>query len=163
MMGLDRATRKDVRPTRGELARMEPMLEEALDAGFVGMSSQQLLFDKTRRRDLPVAHAAVDLRHGARTSPLELAILRRRGTESCSRAPTSRTRSPWFRSCVASLGVGRRRLKTSLLSAADVKSLPAGHLSDGRAGADVNAARRRLPLAASAGAVRGVRRRISTW
>src|SRR5690606_5777092 len=45
-MGLDRATRKEVRPTPAEQRRMERMLEEALDAGFVGMSAQQLLFDK---------------------------------------------------------------------------------------------------------------------
>ena len=72
-MGLDRATRKDVRPTQAEQAEMERMLAEALDAGFVGMSSQQLLFDKTRRRDLPLAHAAVDLRQAARAAPAQVA------------------------------------------------------------------------------------------
>jgi N-acyl-D-aspartate/D-glutamate deacylase len=45
-MGLDRATRKEVRPTDAEQARMERMLADALREGFVGMSSQQLLFDK---------------------------------------------------------------------------------------------------------------------
>ncbi|MGV9482593.1 amidohydrolase family protein, partial [Gordonia aichiensis] len=46
VMGLDRATRKDVRPSETELAAMAAKLTEALDAGFVGMSSQRLLFDK---------------------------------------------------------------------------------------------------------------------
>ena len=61
-MGLDRATRKEVRPTKAEQARMEQMLAEALRAGFVGMSSQQLLFDKLdgdtcRSRTLPSTYA----------------------------------------------------------------------------------------------------------
>ncbi|MDR2280478.1 MAG: amidohydrolase family protein, partial [Gordonia sp. (in: high G+C Gram-positive bacteria)] len=45
-LGLERATSSDVRPSEHELALMEAALREALDAGFVGMSSQQLLFDK---------------------------------------------------------------------------------------------------------------------
>jgi len=45
-MGLDRATRNDVRPAKAEQARMERMLSDALDEGFLGMFSQQLLFDK---------------------------------------------------------------------------------------------------------------------
>nr|MDT0523851.1 hypothetical protein [Streptomyces sp. DSM 41633] len=62
VMGLDRATRKDERPTAAEQARMEQMLKEALDAGFVGMSSQQLLFDQSdgdtcRSRTLPATYA----------------------------------------------------------------------------------------------------------
>src|SRR4051812_13357739 len=62
VMGLDRATRDDVRPTRRQQARMEAMLREALDAGFVGMSAQQLLFDKLdgdlcRSRTLPSTFA----------------------------------------------------------------------------------------------------------
>ncbi len=61
-MGLDRATRKDVRPGADEVAAMEHKLVEALDAGFIGMSSQQLLFDKLdgelcRSRTLPSTYA----------------------------------------------------------------------------------------------------------
>ena len=45
-----------------ESPRMEAMLREALDAGFVGMSAQQLLFDKLdgdlcRSRTLPSTFA----------------------------------------------------------------------------------------------------------
>jgi len=43
-MGLDRATRKDVRPSPAELARMEAMLEEALDEGSAMLVSGQLAF-----------------------------------------------------------------------------------------------------------------------
>ena len=61
-MGLDRATQKGERPTKAEQAQMERMLAEALKAGFVGMSSQQLLFDKLdgevcRSRTLPSTYA----------------------------------------------------------------------------------------------------------
>src|SRR5262249_28088199 len=62
VMGLDRATRRDDRPSRRELAEMERMLADALGAGFVGMSSMQLLFDKIdgevcRSRTLPSTYA----------------------------------------------------------------------------------------------------------
>jgi N-acyl-D-aspartate/D-glutamate deacylase len=61
-IGPDRATQKRQRPTNGEQAQMERMLKEALDAGFVGMSSQQLLFDKLdgdvcHSRTLPSTYA----------------------------------------------------------------------------------------------------------
>ncbi|BAX92672.1 N-acyl-D-amino-acid deacylase family protein [Mycobacterium shigaense] len=121
-MGLDRATRKDIRPTASELARMESMLAEALDEGFVGLSSQQLLFDKLdgevcRSRTLPSTYA----------KPRELrrlnAILRRRNKVLQS-GPDIKNPFSVVSQLATSLGVGRRRLKTSLLSAADVKSLP---------------------------------------
>ena len=121
-MGLDRATRKDVRPSPAELARMESMLEEALDEGFVGMSSQQLLFDKLdgevcRSRTLPSTYAT------SRELRRLNAILRRRN-KILQSGPDIKNPFSIISQLAASLGVGRRRLKTSLLSAADVKSLP---------------------------------------
>ncbi|MET0698166.1 MAG: hypothetical protein ABWY93_00765, partial [Mycobacterium sp.] len=61
-MGLDRATRREERPTRAEQAQMERWLTDAMDAGFLGMSSMQLLFDKLdgevcRSRTLPSTYA----------------------------------------------------------------------------------------------------------
>ncbi|MFC7503434.1 amidohydrolase family protein, partial [Nocardioides sp. GCM10030258] len=61
-MGLERSTDAAVRPTAAELAQMEADLVDALDAGFVGMSSQQLMFDKLdgetcRSRTLPSTYA----------------------------------------------------------------------------------------------------------
>ncbi|WP_127782955.1 amidohydrolase family protein [Rhodococcus sp. X156] len=123
VMGLDRSTRPDVRPTRTEQARLEEMLEEALDAGFVGMSSQQLLFDKLdgqtcRSRTLPSTYA----------KPRELrrlqAILRRRSAILQS-GPDIKNPRNVVSQLVTSLGLGRPRLKTSLLSAADIKANPA--------------------------------------
>jgi len=121
-MGLDRATRDEVRPTKAEQARMEEMLAEALRAGFVGMSSQQLLFDKLdgetcRSRTLPSTYA----------KPRELrrlkSILRRSG-RVLQAGPDIENPLNIGSQVVQSLGVFRKPLKTSLLSAADIKANP---------------------------------------
>ena len=124
VMGLDRATRKDVRPTRDEQARMESMLEEALDAGFIGMSSQQLLFDKIdgevcRSRTLPSTYAkARELRR--------LKSRLRRRDRALQSGPDITHPHNIVSQALQSVGIGRPRLKTSLLAAADMKSAPAG-------------------------------------
>ncbi|AFM17609.1 N-acyl-D-aspartate/D-glutamate deacylase [Mycolicibacterium chubuense NBB4] len=121
-MGLDRATRADERPTRGEQAQMEDMLREALQAGFVGMSSQQLLFDKLdgdvcRSRTLPSTYArARELRR--------LKSLLRRSGRVLQSGPDIENPFNIASQAFQSLGVVRNPLKTSLLSAADVKSNP---------------------------------------
>jgi N-acyl-D-aspartate/D-glutamate deacylase len=122
VMGLDRATRRGERPTRAEQASMERMLAEALKAGFVGMSSMQLLFDKIdgdvcRSRTLPSTYA----------KPRELrrlkSLLRRAGRVLQS-GPDIKNPLNLGSQVAQSLGVFRNPLKTSLLSAADVKSNP---------------------------------------
>jgi N-acyl-D-aspartate/D-glutamate deacylase len=122
VMGLDRATRKDVRPTRAEQAEMERMLTEALTAGFVGMSSMQLLFDKLdgdvcRSRTLPSTYA------GAREQRRLKSLLRKAGRVLQS-GPDIASPLNLGSQIAQSLGVFRNPLKTSLLSAADVKSNP---------------------------------------
>ena len=121
-MGLPRATRDDVRPSAHEQAQMERMLAEALDAGFVGMSSQQLLFDKLdgetcRSRTLPSTYA----------KPRELrrlkSQLRRRGRVLQS-GPDIQSPIDVASQVAQSLPVLRTKLKTSLLSAADIKANP---------------------------------------
>lgn len=121
-MGLDRATRKDVRPTRAEQARMETWLTEALDAGFVGMSAQQLLFDKldgevARSRTLPSTYA------GWRERRRLNAILRRRG-RLLQGGPDIKNPPRLAAMIFASAGLFRKRLKTTLISAADLKASP---------------------------------------
>ncbi len=122
VMGLDRATRKRERPSRTEQAEMERMLSEALAAGFVGMSSMQLLFDKIdgevcRSRTLPSTYA----------KPRELrrlkSLLRRAGRVLQS-GPDIENPLNLASQVAQSLGIFRNPLKTSLLSAADVKSNP---------------------------------------
>ncbi|MGE5698082.1 MAG: N-acyl-D-amino-acid deacylase family protein [Candidatus Sericytochromatia bacterium] len=121
-MGLDRATRKDVRPTKSEQAQMERMLTDALDEGFLGMSSQQLLFDKLdgdtcRSRTLPSTYA----------KPRELRRLKsllRRRSRVLQSGPDVANPLNIGSQVAQSLGIMRKPLKTSLLSAADVKSNP---------------------------------------
>jgi N-acyl-D-aspartate/D-glutamate deacylase len=119
-MGLDRATRKEMRPTSGEQAQMERMLEEALDAGLIGLSSQQLLFDKIdgdtcRSRTLPSTFA----------KPRELRrlknLVRRRGRVLQS-GPDITNPLNLLSQVAQALPVLRKKLKTSLLSAADIKA-----------------------------------------
>ncbi|HEX2893634.1 MAG TPA: amidohydrolase family protein [Marmoricola sp.] len=141
-MGLDRATRKEVRPSAAEQQRMEDWLVEALDAGFVGMSAQQLLFDKLdgdlcRSRTLPSTYAK-----GREMRRLRK-ILRDRG-RVIQAGPDASHPHTILTQALHSIGAGRRRpLKTSLLSAADIKAIPfIIHLMRGlaatvnRAGAD---------------------------
>jgi N-acyl-D-aspartate/D-glutamate deacylase len=122
VMGLDRATRTDQRPTSGEQAQMERWLSEALEAGFVGMSSQQLLFDKLdgetcRSRTLPSTYAkSRELRR--------LKSLLRRAGRVLQSGPDIENPLNLASQLVQSLGIIRNPLKTSLLSAADVKSNP---------------------------------------
>ena len=119
-MGLDRATRADARPTPAEQDRMEQMLDEALQAGFVGMSSQQLLFDKMdgdvcRSRTLPSTYA----------KPKELRRLKaklRRSGRILQAGPDVKNPLDVVSQLAQALGIFRRPLKTSLLAAADVKS-----------------------------------------
>ena len=120
VMGLDRATRRDVRPTRAEQARMEAMLGEALDAGFIGLSSQQLLFDRIdgdvcRSRTLPSTYAkARELRR--------LKSLLRRRDRALQSGPDISHPHNIVSQALQSVGFGRPRLRTSLLAAADMKS-----------------------------------------
>ncbi|CPX03311.1 N-acyl-D-aspartate/D-glutamate deacylase [Mycobacteroides abscessus] len=121
-MGLDRATRNDERPTAAEQTQMERWLTEALDAGFVGMSSQQLLFDKLdgdvcRSRTLPSTYA----------KPRELRRLKaqlRQRNRVLQSGPDIQNPLNVLSQAVQSLGILRRPLSTSLLSAADIKANP---------------------------------------
>ncbi|WP_166140366.1 N-acyl-D-amino-acid deacylase family protein [Nocardioides ochotonae] len=121
-MGLDRATRDDVRPTRAEQAWMEQRLSEALDAGFVGMSAQQLLFDKLdgdlcRSRTLPSTYAKWREMRGLRS------ILRRR-ERVLQAGPDASHPHTIVTQALGSIGLRGKPLRTSLLSAADIKAIP---------------------------------------
>ncbi|MFC4125307.1 N-acyl-D-amino-acid deacylase family protein [Nocardia rhizosphaerae] len=122
VMGLDRATRKEVKPTAAELAEIERMLVEALDAGFVGMSSQQLMFDKLdgvvcRSRTLPSTYAKSKERHRLNT------LLRNRN-RALQGGPDIGSPTSLVSMALSSTGLFRKPLKVSLLSAADVKAVP---------------------------------------
>jgi N-acyl-D-aspartate/D-glutamate deacylase len=119
-MGLDRATTKGVEPTARELANMEAKLTAALDAGFIGMSAQELLFDKLdgevcRSRTLPSTYAKGRERRGL------YKILRRRD-RVLQAGPDIGNPMSLLGLWSASTGVRRKKLKLSLLSAADLKA-----------------------------------------
>ncbi|HWJ09613.1 MAG TPA: amidohydrolase family protein [Nocardioides sp.] len=122
-MGLTRSTDPAVRPTAVELDRMEADLVDALDEGFVGMSSQELLFDKLdgetcRSRTLPSTYAK-----GRERRRLNR-VLRARGRALQGGPDVSHPQS-LVRMAFASAGWGRKpALKVSLLSAADIKAIP---------------------------------------
>lgn len=122
-MGLARSTDPAVRPTPAELAQMEADLVEALEEGFVGMSSQELMFDKLdgetcRSRTLPSTYAK-----GRERRRLNR-VLRRRGRALQGGPDVGRPQS-LVRMAFSSAGWGRKpALKVSLLSAADIKAIP---------------------------------------
>lgn len=122
-MGLARSTDPAVRPTAAELARMEADLAEALDEGFIGMSSQELMFDKLdgetcRSRTLPSTYAK-----GRERRRLNK-VLRRRGRVLQGGPDVAKPQS-LARMAFSSAGWGRKpALKVSLLSAADIKAIP---------------------------------------
>jgi N-acyl-D-aspartate/D-glutamate deacylase len=122
VMGLERSTDDDIKPTRAEVARMERMLIEALDAGFIGLSTNQLRFDKLdgqvcRSRTLPSTYAK--WRENRRLKKL----VRARGRVLQSAPDIGMPLNLVFQA-LQSIGLYRKPLKTSLLAAADAKSNP---------------------------------------
>lgn len=124
-MGLERATTDSDRPTGAELSRMEHWLIEALDAGFIGLSSQQLLFDRLdgdvcRSRTLPSTYVK-------RKEMRRLTRLVRKRARVLQSGPDIQHPLRVAAQLARSIGGVRRPLKISFLAAADAKSNPIGH------------------------------------
>ncbi|HVY48764.1 MAG TPA: amidohydrolase family protein [Minicystis sp.] len=123
VLGLGRAVDPDVRPTEEELARMAGLVQDALDAGFVGMSSMTNPWDKLdgdryRSKSLPSTFAAWSEHRRLNE------VLRRAGKVLQS-APNLTQPSNSVMFFLESMGASLRRpLKTSLLTAADSKTVP---------------------------------------
>jgi N-acyl-D-glutamate deacylase len=123
VLGLGRSVDPDVRPTADEQALMEQRLEQALDAGFLGLSTMTNPWDKVggeryRSAKLPSTYATwSEYRRFNR-------ILRRRGAVLQS-APniTTKVNVLLFMAASASWGV-RKPLKMTLITAADAKTSP---------------------------------------
>ncbi len=122
VMGLGRATDRRVRPSDEELAEMRRRLASALDEGFLGMSSMTNPWDKLdgeryRSRQLPSSYARFsEYRYLGR-------LLRQRGRIHQS-APNLTTKVNLVLFYLASAGWFRDPLKTTIITAADVKSNP---------------------------------------
>ncbi|NLU61884.1 amidohydrolase family protein [Rhodococcus sp. HNM0563] len=120
VMGLGRSTEPAVSPSRAELAAIDDKVNEALDAGFLGVSTMTNPWDKMdgdryRSRTLPSTHASwSEFRRLHR-------ILRRRG-RVLQAVPNLNTKYDVAFFALASTGLGRRPMKASVLAAADTKA-----------------------------------------
>jgi N-acyl-D-aspartate/D-glutamate deacylase len=124
VLGLGQSVDDDYRPTRGEIGRMKQMLSDALDAGFIGLSTLRSSFSKlegTRfpARQLPSTYAKWSEFHALNT------VLRQRGRVHQS-TPNLARQAEVSRYLAQSIGLGfrgpRKALKTTLIAAADVKA-----------------------------------------
>ncbi|MFF0542015.1 amidohydrolase family protein [Nocardia thailandica] len=123
VMGMDRAVDERARPTDAELEQMTALLEEALDAGFLGLSSTTNWIDKLdgdlyRSRSLPSTFV-----RGKEFRALNK-VLRRRGRilQSTPRISLTPNIGKFF--LAAGSRFKRGTLKVSLLAAADSKAYP---------------------------------------
>jgi N-acyl-D-aspartate/D-glutamate deacylase len=120
VMGLGRSVDKRVRPTADELARMERAVEDALDAGYLGLSVNTNRWDKIggdrfRSEPLPSTFARwSEIRRLCRP-------LRARG-RVLQGIPNISAKYDLFLFLWESLGLGRKALRTTLVSMADVRS-----------------------------------------
>jgi N-acyl-D-glutamate deacylase len=121
VMGLERAALASARPTEAELRAMEGHLEEALDHGFLGLSTMTNPWDKLdgdrfRSAQLPSTYATWgEYRRLHR-------VLRKRGRILQS-APSLVTKVNSFLFMLESAGLGfRRALKTTMITLADAKT-----------------------------------------
>jgi N-acyl-D-aspartate/D-glutamate deacylase len=124
VLGLDRATDDTVRPTDAELEKMAKLLDEALDAGVLGMSGMDAAIDKLdgerfRSRALPSTFATWRERRRL------IKVLRKRGRilQSAPNVESAASGLLFFLS--SSRMFGRRKgVRMSLLVSADAKSMP---------------------------------------
>ncbi len=119
VMGLSRATDPNEIPSEQEIQAMETLLTEAMDAGFLGLSTMRLTWDKVDgdrewSKSLPSTYA--QWREIARLNRL----VRKRGGVHQG-APNAATPLQIFQYIRESLGLFRRPLKTTLISQMDLK------------------------------------------
>lgn len=122
VMGLERATDPHESPTPAELDRMCALLGEALDAGFLGLSTIRSSFSKLdgsryAARQLPSTYAS--WREYRR---LNRVLRDRGGLHQCT--PNAARRAEVAKFFAQSSGRGRAPLKTTMLAAADLKADP---------------------------------------
>lgn len=124
VLGLGRATERGVTPTEAELDRMATRLDEALDAGLLGMSGMDAPIDKLdgeryRSRALPSTFATWHERH-------KLIDVVRKHDGLLQSAPNVTHPLSAMQFFVASSRMfgSRRGVRMSLLVSADPKSMP---------------------------------------
>lgn len=124
VLGLDRATTRGVTPTDAELEAMAAKLEEALEAGMLGLSGMDAAIDKLdgdrfRSRALPSTFATWRERRRL------IKVLRKRGRILQSAPNVAKAHEALNFFLESSGWFGRRRgVRMSLLVSADAKSSP---------------------------------------
>jgi N-acyl-D-aspartate/D-glutamate deacylase len=125
VMGLKRSLTHNEKPTKAELSRMDGLLREALDAGYMGLSVNMLTFDKMdgtefRSRPTPSVYAGWgEYRHLFRTLRQQNRILQT--------IPNTANPATFFSFMLESAALGRKGLKTSMLAMIDGKTVPGIH------------------------------------
>ncbi len=120
VMGLERSVADGVRPTADEQRAMERTLSDALDAGFVGLSVNTNFWDKlggTRQRSRPLPGAYASWREIDR-----LAAVVRNRDRVLQGIPNISSKYDALLLFWESLGVFRKKLRTTIVSMADVRS-----------------------------------------
>src|ERR1700693_2611760 len=124
VLGLRRATEDNVKPTDAELDKMAALLDEALDAGILGMSGMDAAIDKLdgerfRSRALPSTFATWRERRRL------IKVLRKRGRilQSAPNVAKAESGLLFFLASSPMFGL-RKRGRMSLLVSADAKSMP---------------------------------------
>jgi len=126
VLGLGRATGEKVKPNERELGEMERWLEDALDAGFLGMSSMTNPWDKLdgdrfRSALLPSAYAK-----WSEYGRLHDVLRRRERILQSAPNITTKVNAIFFMLASAAF-LFRRTLKTTLITMADAKATPGLH------------------------------------
>lgn len=119
-MGLERSLTRGVRPTATEKARMEALVSEALDAGYLGLSVMTLKWDKMdgdrfRSRPLPSTYAT----WGEYWSLLREVRRRERVFQAVPDVTTKADAALFY---LTSLGWFRKPLKTTIISLMDTRA-----------------------------------------
>ncbi len=118
-MGLSRSTDKNITPTETEMQRMEALLEESLQEGFLGLSTMCLTWDKIDgdrewSKSLPSTYA-----HWKEVSRLnDLVRKYDRVHQGAPNAAKMMQITQYMREC---MGLFKKRLKTTLISRMDLK------------------------------------------
>ncbi|MFB5649046.1 amidohydrolase family protein [Leptospira wolffii] len=120
VMGLERSLTKGLKPTEQEMRRMEELLKEAIDCGYLGFSINTLTWDKMdgnrfRSRPLPSTYAK-----WSEISRLNR-IVREKG-RVFQGVPNVSTKYNVLLFFKESVGVFRKKLKTTIISLMDPRS-----------------------------------------
>ena len=121
VLGLGRSVDSGYRPTLAEIEQMQGMLSDALDAGFVGLSTLRSSFSKLEGTRFPARQLPSTYAKWSEFNALNN-VLRRRGRVHQS-TPNLARQAEVSRYLAQSIGLGfRRPLKSTLIAAADVKA-----------------------------------------